>query len=941
MPIFLLASAPSFFSSFPGVILSLISISLIVGWVLMHVRPPIKSLGGYGIDTFCLRLLIGTLSLFMGFVALSAGITFATGWSWWALSFMGALAIESIISLYSREGSVVSKPIRISLITLRCAALILVLLILAEPVVEHYISRSLDRTVVILMDQSDSMEFSDPQRDVREWIDLGLFYGVLDKKDYGENGTKVENLNDLTVDDFFVSLEQEDRRNLENLRETKRSDIVARLLKGEGEELGLLDRLKKNYKIQLMSFASTPKRIELPAAVENEAGEVSEAEVDLVQEDRGEWKQLTNLTTALEYPLENIPPDQLAGVIILSDHRDTARGHPEAPVKQLASRSVPIYPVLIGSKNTPQNLAITWVDAPQSIFKGESLKAAVDLKMFGVPGENIKVNFLRGERVIDEKVITVPADDDRYETKITFRDSPEEGGILSYSVRIEERIGEKVVENNRWDFQTAVSEDRTNVLLVDSRPRWEFRYLRNLYYGRDKSVHLQYVLSQPDSISSKLDLELNIDVPPRIVASASRPFGNAEASALPETREEWRKFDIIILGDVSPEFLTPTQLAHIEYCVKERGAALIVIAGPTSMPHKFEDPSLERLLPVNFRKTNRTQFRSPEPSYRLVPTQFGRRHPIMQLGNSDSESDQVWVDLPLLNWRYQSQSVKPGATVLAYARPPEMQQNNMITADFDPQETANRIREMNEIQDRNSLLVFQPYGLGKVLMLNFDRTWRLRYRIGDTLHHRFWGKVATWGAGENLRAGNEFIRLGTDEINYQPTDKVKVTARVLQEDFTPVVNETFNVDVYRNGLKISTHALQYRDQSQGMYEAEIGPFTQSGIYPIRLVSSPNSKVKFEGDFVVETEFRVATSFNPVELSEFSVDTDTAEMIAQLSQTNLISLPNLGKLDEAFGPGSKKELERADITLWDHWLLFVLLVSLVTGEWILRRKGGLL
>jgi len=941
MPVFPLASVPSFFSSFPGVILSLISISLIVGWVWMHVKPPIKSLGGYGIDTCCLRLLIGTLSLFMGFVALSLGITFATRWSWWALSFIGALAIESIISLYSREGTVVSKPIRISLITLRCVALILVLLILAEPVVEHYISRSLDRTVVILMDQSDSMAFSDPQRDVREWIDLGLFYGVLDKKDYGENGTNVENLNDLTVDDFFASLELEDRRNLENILETTRSDIVARLLKGEGKELGLLDRLKKNYKVKLMGFASTPERIELPVAVENEAGEVSEAEVDLVQADRGEWKQLTNLTTALEYPLDNIPPDQLAGVIILSDHRDTARGHPEAPVKQLASRSVTIYPVLIGSKNTPQNLAITWVDAPQSIFKGESLKAVVDLKMFGVPSEKVKVSFLRGGSVIDEKVILVPADDERYETKVTFRDSPEEGGILSYSVQVEERTGEKVVENNRWDFQTAVSEDRTNVLLVDSRPRWEFRYLRNLYYGRDKSVHLQYVLSQPDSISSKSDLELNIGVLPRIVASATRPFGNAEASALPETREEWRKFDIIILGDVSPEFLTPTQLAHIEYCVRERGAALIVIAGPTSMPHKFTDPSLERLLPINFETTGRSQFQSPEPSYRLVPTQFGRRHPIMQLGDSDSESDQVWVDLPRLNWRYSSQSVKPGATVLAYARPPEMQQNNMIIADFDPQETANRIREMNEIQDRNSLLIFQPYGLGKVLMLNFDRTWRLRYRIGDTLHHRFWGKVATWGAGENLRAGSEFIRLGTDEINYQPTDKVKVTARVLQDDFTPVVDETFNVEVYRNGLKISTHALQYRDQSQGMYEAKIGPFAQSGIYLIRLVPPSNSKVKFEDDLVVETEFRVATSFNPVELSEFSVDTGTAEMIAKLSQTNVISLQNLGNLDEAFGPSSKKELERADITLWDHWLLFVLLVSLVTGEWILRRKGGLL
>ena len=66
-------------------------------------------------------------------------------------------------------------------------------------------------------------------------------------------------------------------------------------------------------------------------------------------------------------------------------------------------------------------------------------------------------------------------------------------------MKIDPVEGELFPNNNEWDFDTAVSDDRTNVLIIDDRPRWEFRYLRNLFDSRDKSVHLQYVLLHPDT----------------------------------------------------------------------------------------------------------------------------------------------------------------------------------------------------------------------------------------------------------------------------------------------------------------------------------------------------------------------------------------------------------------------------------------------------------
>ena len=42
------------------------------------------------------------------------------------------------------------------------------------------------------------------------------------------------------------------------------------------------------------------------------------------------------------------------------------------------------------------------------------------------------------------------------------------------------------------------------------------------------------------------------------------------------------------------------------------------------------------------------------------------------------------------------------------------------------------------------IFVEQNYGFGRVLFVGIDSTWRWRYRVGDTYHHRFWGQLVRW-----------------------------------------------------------------------------------------------------------------------------------------------------------------------------------------------------
>ncbi len=914
------AHSTSLIAALPGWLILLLAAAFAAAWIILHRLEARRKRPSFELKNNAPRWAVGVLALWLCLHALSRIVALATNWPWILLALLGATAVEAVPELYRVERKAIKPELGKYLAALRMTAVLLVFLILAQPVIERYVIRTFERYVVILFDQSASMHLEDPQRNAEELLDLAVFYGILNPRDFEEAPESVEQL--------LAAVTPQQRERIEAIAKLERRQIANRVLAGEDRD-GLAAGLGRRYEVRRVDFAATPRIVE-------DQGEDEDSD-DLVAR---EWRQLTNLSAALEYPLENFPPEQLAGVILISDARDTAGGHAEGAAIQLGLRAAPVYPLLIGSRQPRLDLAVVGVDAPEDIFKGERLRAEARLKLYGVAGREVKVVFKRENQEIDTRAVSVPEDNDTYRTTVEFNDEPETDGIHAYSVEIEPVADEAVTENNAWRFQTAVSEDRTNVLLIDHRPRWEFRYLRNLFYGRDKSVHLQYVLSRPDTIAFPDDRQP--EPRPPVVASASRPFGEAEADRLPALREEWRKFDVIIIGDVPPQFLTETMLEHIEHCVNERGTALIVIAGPNYMPHKFDSPILQRLLPVEYTTATQSFFASPEPVFRLQPTMEGRQHPIMRLAPSLTESERLWSNLPNLQWRYAEANAKPAATVLAYAQPPRSEiDEEFVVADRDPGDTSRRIRELSEVQRRNSLIVAHQFGLGRVLMFNFDRTWRLRYRVGDLLHHRFWRQIMTWGAGENLRAGSQFVRLGTDRITYSPEDPVRVAARVLRPNYTPVLDDRIALEVFHEQARIATHTMRYRPQSQGMYDVEIGPFAEPGRYRIALSGSTADQiVEWEEAGPVETEFLVATAYNPVEIGEFSVDHKTADRIAAASGGEIVTPRYIEQLNEAFGPGSEGEPQRADITIWDHWLILLALLALLTAEWLLRRKGGL-
>ena len=99
---------------------------------------------------------------------------------------------------------------------------------------------------------------------------------------------------------------------------------------------------------------------------------------------------------------------------------------------------------------------------------------------------------------------------------------------------------------------------RSECFISKANPRWEYRYLKNMLI-REKSIDASAFLISADK--------------------AFAQEGDTPISRLPQGPEEWRRYDVVVLGDVPAEALSADQRKDLHDLVSQRGAGLLWIGG--------------------------------------------------------------------------------------------------------------------------------------------------------------------------------------------------------------------------------------------------------------------------------------------------------------------------------------------------------------------------
>src|SRR5262249_21709169 len=145
------------------------------------------------------------------------------------------------------------------------------------------------------------------------------------------------------------------------------------------------------------------------------------------------------------------------------------------------------------------------------------------------------------------------------------------------------RLKEKPTFQDSLSKRVRLLDSKVKVLYVENTPRWEFKFLQPALL-RDRRVEAKFILVAADPEAVR---------PPASLRREERerwPY----LQAFPG-REELRKYDLVILGDVptGPKgFLKPEHLVALREFVEEQRGGLVVIAGRNFMPAAYVNTPL-------------------------------------------------------------------------------------------------------------------------------------------------------------------------------------------------------------------------------------------------------------------------------------------------------------------------------------------------------------
>jgi len=589
----------------------------------------------------------------------------------------------------------------------------------------------------------------------------------------------------------------------------------------------------------------------------------------------------TDINAALDGALNR--SKNLRAVVLLSDGDWNLGKSPVAAATRLQMANVPVFAVAVGNDRYLPDLDLVSVAAPAYGLLGEQVFIPFTVQSH-LPREiNTTVSLLDGGIAVAQKKVTIPANAQVQDAVFWF---PQREGQTTLTLRVPAEAEEINRDNNERRFQITVRRETLRVLVVDSLPRWEYRYLRNAL-SRDPMVDSKCVLLHPDLKPAD---------------------GKNYLAQFPSTKEALSPFDVVFLGDVGigENELSAHDAEMLKGLVEQQGSGLVFIPGRRGRHLSFEGTALENLYPVVLDKTQPEGVTLPTPS-QLQLTRLGRGHWLTMLANSEEANAAVWQQLPGFWWCAGVVKAKPGTEVLGVH---ETQRNQW---------------------GKLPLLVTRAAGNGKVLFLGTDSAWRWRAGVEDLYHYRFWGQVVRWMSYQRHRAYDQGFRLAFGPDSPSQGETVFLTATVFDSGGMPLSEGRVTAEISAPNGRSERLTLTAVPGGWGVYQTSFVP-QLSGKFRVKLQCDQTGR-SMESELLVRGVVREEVG-KPAQievLREVAAITRGAcgapnELPAFVNQ--LAALPE------------PPPVERR-VRLWSNPWWGALLLGMLTVYWIGRKVVGLI
>jgi uncharacterized membrane protein len=623
--------------------------------------------------------------------------------------------------------------------------------------------------------------------------------------------------------------------------------------------------------------------------------------------------------TALGAVLERVgrlaQTERIAGVVLLSDGAQRARqptADPRAIAKELGALQIPVYTVWFGGTGFSENaieLAIEELLVDPVVFEKKVVTVTARIRVHGVLKRPLKVRLLvedragrkqgeSGEMKVPSATAntkpqtTITADRNGQVIPVELSYVPNRPGEFKIAVEVESPDGELQTRNNRRETIITVRQGGLNVAYYDRVLRPEQKFIRLI--NRSENIQMDFYPVRSGQFTAETRIE-----------NESFQAG---------------RYDVYVIGDVPAGTFSPNQLRALAERVRE-GAGFLMTGGYHNFgAGGYAGTPLADLLPVEMRDSDIVKAGevSPEQHHfkplQMLPTARGeQQHYVMRLDVPSKNRDR-WKSLPPL------------------------QGGNRLKAKTDAV-----VETLAVATDGTPLLLAHEVGQARVMAFAGDTTYQWVLTGHKSEHQRFWRQMILYLARKEFDT-DQPVWVRIDPRNYMPKQRVALTFGARTDEGKPLPDADFTVDVSHTRIdpktkqpRKSDHRPQPR-RSGDESTAEFLNTADAGDYWVRVTAKHDGKpLGYDAwtRFIVDA--RDPETDNP------AADHALLKDIAELSGGTAMPPEGLSSL---LGRMLKEGVGTAEITqvtrtrLWDNWPFLGLFVAVMSMEWLLRKKRGL-
>ena len=575
----------------------------------------------------------------------------------------------------------------------------------------------------------------------------------------------------------------------------------------------------------------------------------------------------------------------IGAVVLASDGADNSGGVDLETIAEIRRQRIPIHTIGFGKEQSARDVEISDVQIPARALPESRLGALVSFHQHGYSGQKATIALREKGKVLAQQQVTLKGDGIEQSEAVLFSAGP--AGVRAVETTIEPLAGEQNTKNNMVTRLVNVDQRKPRILYLEGEPRWEFKFLRRAVED-DQTIDLVTML--------------------RTTQNKIYRQGIADPHELedgyPTKVEQLFAFDGLIIGSVDAPYLTPTQQNLIHDFVDRRGGGVLFLGGKDALSDGGWKQSTDADLLPTVLPDRKDTFVRVGANVQL--TAAGRDSLITRLEDDPAKNVERWQKLPyVMNFQDVGQP-KPGAVVLADALPTS--------------------------GGRVPLLVTQNFGRGRTAIFATGGSWRwqMLQPLADKTHEMFYQQLLRWLVSDTPR------RVITSTPKQVISDDAHVSLRAEVRDRTYLQASDAKTEAHILGPEGLAETVEMRPDplETGVYTAD-WTTPKAGSYLVEAVATRGTEELGRDTITFRREDGVAENFHTEQNREL------LEKLASETGGRYYRPEDAQKLGKDISYSEAGITVRETRDLWDMPIVFLALLVLRSGEWLLRRKWGVI